>query len=443
MTSTTSFSLERSTELFRLAQKVIPGGLVSRIRKRDNQPMFTHGAGARVWDVDGNEYIDTVFAHGPVFLGHANPRVNAAVIESIGRATLFGGTTRAESELAERALAQLGYASKATFMTTGTEAVQLAIRTARSTTGRTVIVKFDGHYHGWIDPVFTNIPGWEPKPPASPADGGYSAIDLKPAVGGAPSTEDVLIGRWGDIDHYRGLMELHGDKVAAVIMEPLITGYGTFAPPAGYLDELKRITHQHGALVIFDEVVTGFRIARGGAAEMLEVTPDIGVYAKAIANGFPISMIAGSDEVMACIADGTVPAAGTYSGAPHALAAALATLDITAEAGFYEHLDSIGRRLAAGLSAAGKRIGAPVSANQIGSVVQVLWGDIEDSQTLDGVYRSDLATIAQVMEGMITRGVYTVRKGLFYLSAAHTNDDIDRIIETFESSASAHIARTS
>lgn len=427
-----TFDLSRSRELFDRAKTVIPGGLVSRIRLRDNLPIFTRGAGSRIFDEDGNEYIDTVLAHGPVFLGHAHPKINEAVTASIGQATLFGGATRAEADTAELALQGLPWADKAQFMTTGTEAVQLTLRVARSATSRDLIVKFDGHFHGWIDPVYANIPGYEPKAPPRADAAGYGPIAVRPAVAGSTDTGRLLVSRWGDIEHFEGLMRLFGDRVAAVIMEPYLTGYGTFAPDRAFLERMMSITRSRGALVVFDDIVTGFRIARGGSAERLDLAPDIGIYAKAIANGFPVSMIAGRDEVMEVIADGTVPAAGTYTGAPHALAAAIASMEvIDSTPSFYDDMHTLGERLARGLEAAGQANGIRVDANQIGGLVQVLLDAKGNLATLEGVYSSDLPLLAHVMEGMIQRGVYTSRKGLFFLSAAHTVADIDRIVEVF------------
>jgi glutamate-1-semialdehyde 2,1-aminomutase len=429
---TETYDLTRSRELYARAKTVIPGGLVSRIRMRENLPVFTKGAGSRIFDEDGNEYVDTVLAHGPVLLGHAHPSVNRAVTESISRATLFGGATRAEADLAERALTFLPWADKVQFMTTGTEAVQLALRVARAATSRDIIVKFDGHFHGWIDPVYANIPGYEPKAPPRADGEGYAPLAVRPAVRAATETGGLLVSRWGDLPHFRGLMDLYGSRVAAVIMEPLLTGYGSFRPDPAYLDGLMSITRAHGALVVFDDIVTGFRAARGGSAELLGATPDIGIYAKAIANGFPVSMIASSDRIMEVLADGSVPAAGTYSGAPHALAAALASLEvIDSTSGFYHRMREIGENLARGLEEQGRELGVPIATNQVGGVVQVLVDAVGDPNTIDGVYTSDLPLVANVMEGMIQRGVFTSRKGLFYLSAAHSDADIQRVVDTF------------
>ncbi len=435
-----AYDLTGSEASFARAKQVIPAGLVSHIRYREHQAVFTRGAGAYIWDVDGNKYIDAVCAHGPVFLGHAHPTVNAAAVASISESSQFGGSIPAEAELAELALSKLPFAQKLTLMTTGTEAVQLALRIAQTATGRDRIVKFDGHYHGWIDPVYVNIPGYDPQPPADlGSPGEYTPIQPEPAVLGATPPPNIVIARWNDLEHFRKLMADVGDTIAGIIMEPLLTGFGTFAPRQEFIEGMIEIAHQHGALVIFDEIVTGFRVAPGGAAELLGVNPDIVVYAKAIANGFPIAMVAGSEEAMACVTDGTVPAAGTYSGTPHCVEAAKATLKIIFDEGgaFYAHLETVGARLKAGFERVGAEQGLPISANQIGPLVQLFWGEHLDTTSLEGVYASERKTITAIMEEMIARGVYTTRKGLFFLNRAHTEQDIDDIVEIFAESVSA------
>lgn len=428
------FALTASAEAFERARKVLPAGLVSLIRRRDNQVVFTRAAGAHLWDVDGNRYIDCVMAHGPILLGHAHPAVNKAAIESLSNGVQFGGSYHREAVLAEEALKQLPFADKVTFMSTGTEAVQLAVRVARTTTGRNLVVKFEGHYHGWIDPLYVNIPGYDPQPPVSGLDG-RSTLEspVKPAIEGAAVPDGVVVTRWNDLESFTQLMERIGDQVACVIMEPLLTGFGTFMPAEGYLQGLKDVCRRHGALVIFDEIVSGFRVSPSGASGLLGVSPDLGTYAKAMANGFPISMVAGTREAMSSIEDGRVPAAGTYSGTPSSLEASIASLQIINREGsaFYEYLDNLGAQLKAGLELQGRIHSAPIVVNQIGSLVQIFCGEDLDTQSVDGVYTSNRGLVTQVCEAMILRGVYMTRKGLIFLSRSHTSDDVDQIIEVF------------
>lgn len=428
------YTLAGSAKAFERARKVIPAGLVSLIRRRDNQVVFARAQGGYLWDVDGNRYVDCVMAHGPILLGHAHDAVNRAAAASLSNGVQFGGSFHREADLAEAVLAQLSYADKVTFMSTGTEAVQLAVRVARTTTGRNLVVKFEGHYHGWIDPLYVNIPGYDPQPPADDAsEATVEQAQIRPAVEGAAVPEGVVVTRWNDLEAFTKLMDQIGDQVACVIMEPLLTGFGTFFPAEGYLKGLKDVCRSHGALVIFDEIVTGFRVSPSGASGLIGVTPDLGTYAKAMANGFPISMVAGTAEAMSSIEDGRVPAAGTYSGTPSSLEASIASLQAINDEGtsFYSYLDALGSRLKAGLELEGRNASVPIVANQIGSLVQIFCGRDLDTQSVDGVYASDRDFVTKVCEAMIVRGVYMTRKGLVFLSRAHTNDDVDHVIETF------------
>jgi glutamate-1-semialdehyde 2,1-aminomutase len=442
-TQVPSFSLDGSATEQARAANSIPKGLVSFFRFRENQVVFTRAQGSRYWDVDGQEYIDVVSAHGPVLLGHGHERVNGAVTQAMGNAVLTGSPMTGESEFAEAALRCLGWAHKVTMMSTGTEAVQLAVKIARGVTGRNVIVKFQGHYHGWMDPVFVNTAGMEPPVPASGVFG-PGEIPVVPFLPGGHVPNDVVIATWNDIEHFRELMERIGDRVAAVIAEPYVTNFGTFRPVPGYLEAVKKVAHGHGALVIFDEIVTGFRVGRGGAAEQQGVSPDIATYAKALGNGFPIAMVAGTEDVMQSIVDGRVPVAGTYSGNSLSVAAATAVLSHLEEHGdrLYSHLETIGAQLTKGIESVASERGVPLQGNHIGSLVQLLWGDIAEPHTMAGVYSSDRDKVTAVMEGMIRSGVYTHRKGLFFLNAAHTSADIDRVIEVFASSLSRFLDRS-
>lgn len=428
------YTLTGSAAAFERARKVIPAGLVSLIRRRDNQVVFSRARGAYLWDVDGNRYIDCVMAHGPILLGHANTVVNAAAAESLNNGVQFGGSYHRETALAEAVLQQLTFADKVTFMSTGTEAVQLAVRVARTTTGRNLVVKFEGHYHGWIDPLYVNIPGYDPQPPAADENAANTdTAEIRPAVDGAAVPDGVVVARWNDLESFTRLMDEIGDEVACIIMEPLLTGFGTFFPADGYLQGLKDVAHRHGALVIFDEIVSGFRVSPSGASGLTGVTPDIGTYAKAMANGFPISMVAGTSRAMSSIEDGRVPAAGTYSGTPFSLEASIASLRLIKAEGqtFYDYLDGLGMRLKAGIEEQGKTHSLPIAANQIGSLVQIFCGDGLDTQSVNGVYASDRDFVTRVCEAMILRGIYMTRKGLIFLSRSHTPEDVDQIIEAF------------
>jgi glutamate-1-semialdehyde 2,1-aminomutase len=440
MSDTPLYSIEGSQRELARASQSIPRGLVSYFRMRENQVVFHRAEGAYYWDTGGQRYIDVVSAHGPVLLGHGHPEVNAAVSEAMNRAVLTGSPMSGESEFAETALRCLGWADKTTMMSTGTEAVQLALKIARGVTGRSIIVKFQGHYHGWMDPVFVNTAGMEP-PKSTTGEFAPGTIPVIPFLPNSPAPAEVIVATWNNIEHFRDLMANVGDQVAAVIAEPYVTNFGTFRPETGYLESVKQIAHAHGSLLIFDEVVTGFRVNLGGAARELAVSPDLGVYAKALGNGFPIAMVAGTEQVMQSIVDGRVPVAGTYSGNPLSVAASTAVLNHLEmnQATLYPRLDARGRQLKVGIENVGSVRGIPLQGNQIGSLVQVLWGDIDDPRSMPGAYSSDREAVTEVMERMIRRGVYTHRKGLFFLNDAHTEEDIDDVIRVFDESLNSYL----
>jgi glutamate-1-semialdehyde 2,1-aminomutase len=441
MTEDTQYEIDGSRNELVRASKSIPRGLVSYFRMRENQVVFQRAQGAHYWDVDGHKYIDVVSAHGPILLGHGHPEVNSAVADAMQRAVLTGSPMTGESQFVETALRCLGWADKATMMSTGTEAVQLAIKIARGVTGRNTIVKFQGHYHGWMDPLFVNTAGMEP-PKAASGQFLPGSIPVVPFLPKGRVPDGVVIATWNDLDHFRQLMQQIGDQVAAVIAEPYMTNFGTFRPLPGYLQSVKEIAHEYDSLLIFDEVVTGFRVDPAGAAGELGISPDLGVYAKALGNGFPIAMVAGTGHVMQSIVDGRVPVAGTYSGNPLSVAASLAVLAHIEANGsiLYPHLDALGAQLKYGMEAVGSAHGVPLKANHIGSLVQLLWGDIENAHSLPGVYASNRDAVTDVMERMIRRGVYTHRKGLFFLNAAHTNADIDEVIAVFDASLTDYLS---
>lgn len=440
MSQKTTYSLQGSRDVLGRAGQSIPRGLLSYFRMRENQVVFSRAQGAHYWDVDEQRYIDVVSAHGPILLGHGHHEINGAVAAKMDQAVLTGSPMTGEIEFADAALQALGWADKITMMSTGTEAVQLAVKIARGVTGRNIIVKFQGHYHGWMDPVFVNTAGMEPPKPTS-GEFGPGEIPVTPFLPSGPAPENIVIATWNDIEHFRELMEKIGDQVAAVIAEPYVTNFGTFAPTVGFLASLKDVVHQYGSLLIYDEVVSGFRVARGGAAEQIGVSPDLGVYAKALGNGFPIAMVAGTEHVMQSIVDGRVPVAGTYSGNSLSVAAGTAVLRHLERnaADLYPQLESLGGRLKDGIEGVAATKGLPLTCNHIGSLVQVLWGNITNPRSMPGVYSSDRDAVTAVMEGMIPRGIYTHRKGLFFLNAAHTATDIDEVIDAFKSSLNEYL----
>lgn len=423
-----------SQTYFARAEKVIPRGINSHGRCRVNPIAFARSSGSRLWDVDGNEYIDMVMALGPILFGHNEPTINRAVMEQMGALDLMAGECQLEASLAEQVVEWIPCAEQVLFSVSGSEAVQAALRIARATTGRDLIVKFDGHYHGWMDPVFTNANG------VMPGEEDQVRYALRSNSGGQHVTDDMLaVTRFNDAAAFDHLMEQVGGRVAAVIMEPVPFNFGTFTPAPGYLEHIRDVTHRHGALLVFDEVVSGFRLGKGGAQELLGVTPDLSVFAKAMANGFPISMIAGTSEAMASASTGTVHHAGTYNAAPLSLAAASATLELIANEDFavYQTLEGLGQLLQDGLETVAAQRDVPLTVNRVGSVSQLLWDVSGDAASYRSCHTSDKATIATIAERMADHGVYAAPRGLMFVGARHTANDIGLVVEAFDRALTA------
>lgn len=417
-----------STAYMDRARRVIPRGLASRGRLRAVPVAFESGRDAYLFDVDGNRYVDCVMALGPLLLGHSPQEVIEAVTAQLSRGLQFGGQHEGEAELAERVVRTVPCAEKVVFSNTGSEAVQAAVRIARATTKRRLIVKFDGHYHGWIDPLFVNSPG---VPAAAQAP---VPLEVTHNVPGQPAPEDVVVCPWNDLEAIGELLARIGEQVAAVIMEPIPFNLGTFLPQDGYLEGVRRLCRRHGALLIFDEVVSGFRVALGGAQELLGVTPDLAIYAKGVAAGLPLALVVGTDEAMASAVDGPVVHGGTYNATPMAVAAALAAIEYLERRSpaVYEQLDEAGARLAQGLRALGVRHGVPLVANQVGSLVQLLWAPREPMRNYADVSLADPAPIAELCERVLADGVYAAPRGLLFLSTAHSAQDVDHIIDAYD-----------
>jgi glutamate-1-semialdehyde 2,1-aminomutase len=309
--------------------------------------------------------------------------------------------------------------------------VHAAIRLARATTGRTLVVKFDGHYHGWIDPVYVNGPGMPPDDPVTHA------------VPGLPPPPGVLSCRWNDLDAITSLLAEHDGQVAAVIMEPVPCNFGNYEPDPGYLASVRRLCDRHGAILIFDEVITGFRVALGGAQERYGAEPHLTVLAKAIASGFPLSAVAGTADVMAAAAGpGPVRHIGTYNGNPISVAAANATLEALARGGdaLYAQLESRSARLAECMRDVARAQDAPLVVNQVGSVLHLLWEPREPVRHYEDAFESDRAAIADLAAHLLGMGIFATERGLWFVSTAHSDADIDRTIAAVGDALAAVLA---
>jgi glutamate-1-semialdehyde 2,1-aminomutase len=317
-------------------------------------------------------------------------------------------------------------AERVRFNTVGSEAVHAALRLARGVTGRPKILKFEGHYHGWLDPVLYSV-----HPPLDRA-GSRDEPNAVPGTKGQPSggSEDLVVCVWNDLDALAQALDRHRGEIAAVIMEPLLCNTGCIAPRPGYLEGAKKLCEEHGALLVFDEVITGFRLAPGGAQEHFGVTPDLAVFGKAIAGGLPLACLAGRAEPMDAISRGEVAHAGTFNSNPLAIAAAAATLrELTRDGGaVYERLAATGRRLIAGLRTAASAAGVPLLVDGPGSVFQTYVTDATEVTDYRSFAATDLAAMSRLHGALLERGVSVVPRGLWFLSSEHDDADVEQTI---------------
>jgi glutamate-1-semialdehyde 2,1-aminomutase len=415
----------RSKELFERARQSIPGGVNSPVRAFKavgGEPVFVaRGQGARLWDVDGKEYLDFVGSWGPLLVGHAHPEVLAAISEAAAQGTSFGAPTEREVRFAEAVKAALPSIEMVRAVSSGTEATMSALRLARGFTGRDKIVKIDGGYHGHADMLLVE------------AGSGVATLGI-PGSSGVPAgaAKDTLVVPWNDLAAMRATFESAANRgqIAAIIVEPVCGNIGCVPPAPGYLEGLRALCTEHGALLIFDEVMTCFRVAWGGAQRRYGITPDLTCLGKVVGGGLPAAAFGGRADVMSKLAPlGPVYQAGTLSGNPLALAAGLKTLELLAKPGTYERLEALGARLEAGLAAAAKAAGVPVTLNRVGAMFTGFFspGPVTDYASAK---QSDTKRFATFFRGMLEKGIYLAPSQFeaAFLSLAHTDADIDRAV---------------
>lgn len=410
----------RSEALFAEAQGRIPGGVNSPVRafaSVGGQPVFYERAeGSHVVDVDGNEYVDFIGSWGPMILGHRPPEVLEAVRAQLDRGLSFGAPCEAEVHLAERVCALVPCAEKARMVSSGTEATMSAVRLARGFTGRDLVIKFEGCYHGHSDALLAS------------AGSGVATFGIPGTPGVTPgAARDTLVAPYNNLAAVEQLFDAHEGQVACVIVEPIAGNMGVVPPAPGFLEGLRDLCTRTGALLIFDEVISGFRAALGGAQERYGVLPDLCTLGKIIGGGFPVGCFAGRAEVMDALAPtGPVYQAGTLSGNPVAMVAGLATLEALERPGVYDELERRGARLEAGLVRALERSGFPATVNRVGSLATLFFSP-NPVCDYTGAAACDIAAFARYFAGMTERGFLIAPsqfEGLF-LSLAHTDDEID------------------
>lgn len=419
---------EKSRELYKQLSNVLVDGTASSFHKApiEEYPIiFSGGSGSKLYDVDGNEYIDYVLGMGPLILGHAP----ASVAKAVSRQAALGSVVAAPSEkllqLCSVLIAAVLCAEVVAFQNTGTEAVMLALRLARAYTGKEKIIKFEGQYHGWSDEEKWSIDAQsieELGPREKPAR-------ISGSLGqNTESGNQLIILPWNDTELLKAYLELYGDTIAAVIMEPFMLDSGPIMPRNGYLEMARELTKKHNVLLIFDEVITGFRMALGGAQEYYGIMPDLAVLAKAIAGGYPLSAVVGKRDIMQC---GVHPS-GTFNGNSVSVAAALATLQEISQPGFYDQFDELGELLTEGLIGIGRAQHIEMFAAHFGGVCMLTLGVAQErplQDFRDFLLRADTVMYDKFYLLALQYGIrLTYRRGRIYLSAAHTNEDVEKTL---------------
>jgi glutamate-1-semialdehyde 2,1-aminomutase len=413
----------RSQEAFQRACRFIPGGVNSPARAfgavGGQPPFIERGEGPYLFDIDGNRYLDYVGSWGPLILGHCHPRVVKAVEQALHRGASFGAPTELETQLAELIVQAVPSIEMVRMVSSGTEASMSAIRLARGFTGRDLIVKFAGCYHGHVDSLLV-------------AAGSSATTHGVPNSPGVPRgcTADTLVLRYNDCATLAEAFKLQGDQIAGVILEPVVGNMGLVTPQAEFLTELRRLTSKHGALLIYDEVMTGFRLAYGGAQELYRQQPDLTVLGKIVGGGLPVAAYGGRAEIMRKVMPaGPVFQAGTLSGNPLAMAAGIATLTELRDHPPYAMLERLGQKLATGLQEAARAAGIPHQLARVGSMWTLFFTE-QPVTDYDAAKKCDTARFARFFWAMLDRGIYLPCSQFeaAFISAAHTEEQIEQTI---------------
>jgi len=409
----------RSRQLFAEAKNLIPGGVNSPVRafrSVGDDPLFiSRGEGSRFWDMDGNSFIDYIGSWGPLILGHAHPQVLSAVRDALSKGFSFGAPTKAEVEIARQIVRAFPSVEMVRLVNSGTEAAMAALRVARGATGREKIIKFAGCYHGHADSLL------------SKAGSGVATLGLpdSPGVPGDLAALNITLP-FNDLDAVRDVLDAEGSQIACIVVEPVAGNMGVVAPQPGYLEGLRALTQKHGVLLLFDEVMTGFRVAYGGAQERYGIRPDLTIMGKIIGGGFPVGAYGGRRDIMEQVApSGPIYQAGTLSGNPIAVTAGLETLKIISQPGTYETLEVRSAVLEEGLRQAARDAGATATFNRVGSMMTVFFteGPVTDYASAK---RSDTTRYAAFFRAMLEEGVYLAPSQFeaAFVSLAHSDEDI-------------------
>ncbi|MCA9834986.1 MAG: glutamate-1-semialdehyde 2,1-aminomutase [Thermomicrobiales bacterium] len=418
-----SLDLSQSRSAFESAKSVIPGGVNSPVRafrSVGGSPVFIdHGTGSTITDIDGNTYIDYVLSWGPLILGHAHPEVIARTIAAMQKGTSFGAPTLAETQLARLIVDAVPGIDMVRLVNSGTEATMSALRLARAATGRNKILKFAGCYHGHADMLLVQ------------AGSGVATLGLPDSPGvPAGATQDTLVAPYNDLDAVRAIFAEQGEQIAAVIVEPVAGNMGMVPPVGGFLAGLREVTQNSGSLLIFDEVMTGFRVSPNGAVGLYGIQPDLVTFGKVVGGGFPLAAYGGRADIMQHVApSGTMYQAGTLSGNPVATAAGIATLELLAEEGVWQGISAQTARLVDGLNAAADAREIAFNAQAVGTMFGFFFTD-QPVRNYEDAKTADAERFVHFFAGMLERGIYLAPSAYEsgFLSSAHSDADIDRTI---------------
>ena len=427
---------ESSVRRYETAKTVLAGGVSSNFRYHSlPAPLaIDRGDGPHVWDADGNHYIDYVLGNGPAFLGHSPAVVLDAVRESLEGGQAFTSVHQAEVDLARRLVEIIPCAERVRFDVSGTQAGHIALRLARAHTGRQKVVKFEGHYHGWADNIFLSM-----NPTLTEAGPADSPAVLTMSDGQADSVRgDALVATYNDLERLTAMVEPQADQIAAIVLEPVPCNTGVIEPLPGYLEGVRELCDRTGIVLVFDEVITGFRAALGGAQERYGVTPDLAIFAKAVASGFPMSVIAGRADIMDGVTRGVVHG-GTYNAITSTVAACRATVEALADNGgaIYQAIERRGRRLIDGLAEIGRRYDVPLHAQGLGTVFTTVFADSTPLVDYRDYHASDEALRLRFVQALQDGGVRTTARGTWFMSAAHTDDDIEETLRAADVAAAS------
>jgi glutamate-1-semialdehyde 2,1-aminomutase len=420
---------DKSRELFDEAKKLFVGGVASSLHKSayEEHPLYIErGQGSRVYDVDGNEYIDYLAGYGPMILGYSHPAVNQAVMEQLGKGSLFASPTESINEVSKKIIEHVPCAELITYQNTGTEAVMLAFRIARAHTGKDKIIRFEGHYHGWSDeemishaPASLQMMGPRNKP--WKVLGSYGQRER--------AAEDIVVLPWNDLDIVRKTIQGHKQEIAALILEPVMCNCEVVYPKENYLEGLRDLTADNDIVLIFDEIITGFRLSLGGAQKYFNVTPDLCTFGKAVAGGLTLASIAGNREVMA---SGVSPR-GTFNANPLSIAACRATIGELEKPGVYGNMERLTKRLTDGINEIAKKRDIALFCSGIPSIWQIAFGITEKMNDYRDNFKVDKIRYQNLRKGCLERGVRLhPTRGREYLTAAHKDEDIDMTLSVIE-----------